>query len=263
MSKPFTVQQWLHRYYHFLLLNTNMGEPARIYLESRGITKDIIKTFKLGFAPINVSPTLRPLKGKGFSFNDLIQEKILLQYQTGKYKGKITDPLKGRIIFPIRDFIGNVIGFGGQALDPKNKIKYINSAESSIFIKGNNFYGIDLAVKEIKNQGYVIVFEGYFDTITAYQAGIKNGVSTLGTTLTINQALLLKDMTRNIIVAFDGDKSGIEASIKSASVLEKSGVMLELAFLPMDMIQMHTSKGKVFKHSNKRSLLMQHHLRNV
>lgn len=227
----YTVHEWLEKYYHFVIMNTKEGKQAKEYLLSRGIDKDTIRTFKLGFAPKNVKPTLGFLKSKGYNFNDLVADKVLTRYKSGKYKGKLTDPFKGRITFPIRNYQGKTVGFGGRTLDSENKVKYINTPETKNFIKGDNVYGLELAKEEIKNQGYVILFEGYFDTITAYQAGIKNSVSTLGTALTVNQALLLKDVTKNIIIAFDGDRAGVEASFKSASVLQKIGCNIRIAHI--------------------------------
>lgn len=232
MSKNYSVQEWLKKYYHFILMHTKIGKPAKEYLLQRGIYKETMRTFRLGFAPHDVKPTLGFLKGKGFSFNELVEQKILKRYTSGELKGRLTDPFKGRIIFPICDFQGKTIGFGGRTMDKENKVKYINSPETDVFVKGDNVYGFDLAKEEIKKQGYAILFEGYFDTITAYQAGIKNSVSTLGTALTVNQALLLKNITNNVVITFDGDKAGMESSFKSASVLNKVGCKVRISHIP-------------------------------
>lgn len=250
MSRKLTIHEWLERYYHYILIHTKMGKRAMNYLNNRGITKETIKKFKLGFSPFDVKPTLEFIKGKGFSFNDLVSQKLLTRYKSGKYKGKLTDPFKNRITFPIQNHHGKTVGFGGRTLNKNNKVKYINSPESNVFVKGDNLYGFHLAKDEIKRLGYVIIFEGYFDVITAYQSKIKNSVSTLGTALTVNQALLIKDITKNVVIAFDGDDAGKEASFKSASILKDIGCNVRIAHIhddldPDDYIQKHG--GNQFK----------------
>lgn len=251
MSGKHSVIEWLARYYHFVLMNTEAGSHALEYLLDRSISEETIKEFQLGYSPKKVRPTLGFLKGKGFSFNDLVDAKILIRYQNGKYKGKLSDPFRGRITIPIKNHLGKTVAFGGRTLDKNNKVKYINSPETSEFIKGDNIFGFSLAKQEIKNLGFAILFEGYFDAITAYQSGIKNSVATLGTALTVNQALLIKSITENVVIAFDGDQAGMEASFKSASILESVGCNVRIAHIdneldPDDYIKKH-GKDKFIK----------------
>lgn len=244
MSNMYSAHEWLKKYYHHVLLNTDIGQEAKQYLINRGINEETIKQFKIGFSPDNIKATLGFLKAKGFSFTKLVEGKVLTRYNNGK----LTDPFKNRIVFPIQNYRGQTIGFGGRTLIEENKVKYINTPETDIFIKGDNVYGLDVSKEEIKNQGYAIVFEGYFDLITAYQHDIKNALATLGTALTINQALLIKDITPNVVIAFDGDKAGMESSFKSASVLEQVGCNVKIAYFdnnldPDDFIKKYGIEG--------------------
>lgn len=223
MSKNHTPHEWLERFYHHILMHTEIGEKAKVYLKNRGISKEVMREFKLGYSPYKIKSTLGFLKGKGFSFNDLVSQKVLIRYKSGKYKGKLSDPFRGRIVFPIKNFNGNTVAFGGRSLDDNHKIKYINSAESNDYVKSDNLYGFSRSKQNIKKEGYAILLEGYFDLITSHQNGINNTVATLGTALTVNQALLLKNVTDNVVVVFDGDDPGRESSFRSASILEMIG----------------------------------------
>lgn len=227
----YTANEWLERYYHYVLLNTSVGAKAKEYLQKRYINEEMIKEFKIGYSPSRVEPTLGFLKAKGFSFNELINQKVLIRYQSGKYKGKLSDPFKGRIVFPIKNFQGKTVAFGGRTLDKNNKVKYINSGENPHFIKGDNLYGFSQAKEHIRREGYVILLEGYFDVIRAHQNNIKNTVATLGTSLTRNQALLIKSVTPNVLIAFDGDDAGIESGFKSTSVLKEVGCTVRIGHI--------------------------------
>lgn len=112
-----------------------------------------------------------------------------------------------------------------------NKVKYFNSPDTNIYKKGDNLYGFGLAKEEIENQGYAILLEGYLDVIAAHQSGVKNSVATLGTALTINQALLIKSITSNVVICFDGDKAGMETSFKTASILKDVGCNIVISHI--------------------------------
>lgn len=236
--------EWLEKYYHFVLMNTKVGKKAKEYLLQRGIEEDTIKKFKLGYSPYDVRPTLVFLKGKGFDLDDLVKRRVISQFKSGKQKGKFTDNFKGRIIFPIQNHYGKTIAFGGRSLRSNDKIKYLNSPETKNFVKGDNLYAFSHAKKNIKKQEFVVLLEGYFDVISAHQAGLKNSVATLGTALTVNQAVLLRSVTKNVVISFDGDKAGMESSLKSASILEKVGCNVRIANIegdldPDEFIQKH------------------------
>lgn len=225
--KAYEAQEWLEKFYHHILLYTKQGKGAREYLKSRGINDHTIKTFRIGFSPLTSDVTFEFLKRKGFDYRNLVDSNILRRLNSGK----LSNILRNRIVFPIRDFKDHTVAFGGRAIDQNNKIKYINSEESVIFKKHKNLFGFNLAREEIKNQSYTVLMEGYFDVLKAHQHGVKNVVASLGTALTTNQALLLKSLTENIIIAYDGDAAGFESSFRSAAVLDNVGCNVRIAYI--------------------------------
>lgn len=229
MGRQYTPQEWLARFYNHLLMYTKEGEEAKKYLKERGINEKTIEKFKLGFSPKNEQITLDFLKLKGFNLEMLATEKILTRYQSGRKRGKIGDLFRGRITIPITDFKGDVVAFGGRSMKKDDKIKYINSPSSNQYVKGDNLFGFSYAEKYIRKSGFVILVEGYFDFLQVYQAGFKNVVAVLGVALTPNQALLLKDVTSNAVIVFDGDEAGKKASFKIAKMLKTVGVNVTIA----------------------------------
>ena len=232
MNKNHSVFDYLREYYHNVLLKTKSGEKALHYLLNRGINEEMIKKFRLGYSPANSKSTIQFLKKKGFGINELIELGILKKYESGQYKGKVTDPFKNRVIFPLNNENGKTLGFAGRALDENNKIKYYNSPESDLFKKGNLLYGLDVSADSIQKYGFAILFEGYFDCIAAHQFGITNSIATMGTALTQDQAALLKKVTNNVVIVFDGDDAGINASFRTAALLKNVGCNVKIAYIP-------------------------------
>src|SRR5690625_3286447 len=187
MQKRHTPMEWLTKFYHHLLLYSKEGKKAKAFLESRGITEQTMRQFSLGCAPKNEKFTLEFLSNKGFNLGALANEKVLTRYQSGRKKGQIGDLFSGRITIPITDFKGDVVAFGGRSLQKNDKIKYINSPNNKHYQKSDNLFGFSQSKEYIKKKGYVILVEGYFDYLQAYQAGFKNTVAVLGTALTSNQ----------------------------------------------------------------------------
>lgn len=224
----YTPNQWLMKYYHHLLLYSKEGEQAKEYLIKRGITEETIKKFALGYSPRNEKMTLEFLKSKGFKLEALTEQKILTRYRSGKKEGQIGDLFSGRITIPITDFKGDVVAFGGRSIRKNEKIKYINSPSNEKYVKGDNLFGFSHAEKYIRKKGFVILVEGYFDFLQVYQAGFKNVVAVLGVALTPSQALLLKSVTNNAVVTFDGDSAGREASFKIGKMLKQVGFNVKI-----------------------------------
>lgn len=219
--------EWLTKYYHHLLKYTENGETALDYFRDRGISDETIDLFELGYAPNEEAVTADFLLKKGFHQQSLIKSGIL------SLKGEIAiDPFKARIIFPINNHLGKTVGFGGRAIQENHQPKYLNSPENELFHKGSLLYNFDLAKNEIRKKSEVIVLEGYMDVITAYQAGFKNTVATLGTALSETQAKLLKRYTETIIICFDADNAGIQASYQAALILQKIGADIRIARVP-------------------------------
>lgn len=231
MKDAYQAHEWLKKFYSYILLYTKEGKEAKNYLLKRGISEETMKAFKIGFSPRKASSTLTFLKGKKFSYRELVKQKVLYRYSNGN----LTDPFKNRIVFPINDYQGRTVAFGGRTMDKNNKVKYYNTPETRIFKKGDNLFGFDLAKEEITNQGFAILLEGYFDVVTLHQHGIKNGVASLGTSLTTNQAILLKNVTNNIVITYDGDEAGKENAFRSASVLKSVGCNVLIAYVENEL----------------------------
>lgn len=218
----------LVKFYHSCLLKTNAGEKGRRYLKERGFTADTIQTFELGYAPEDWELATRFLIKRGFS-GEVMQKAGLLSKR--EFDGKYFDRFRDRVMFPIWDQKGAPIAFGGRVIGD-GKPKYLNSPETEIFHKGKTLYAFHLAKPTIRERKQVILFEGYVDVVTAHQAGLKNAVATLGTSLTEEQAYLLRRHAESVVICYDSDSAGVEAAFRAASILEKAGCYVKIATLP-------------------------------
>lgn len=221
-----SAHNWLTKLYHHLLRYTQDGKEGYEYLKSRGINDDSIDQFELGFSPAVKGFTADFLEGKGFHQQLLVKAGLLNLLDDNS----IVDRFAGRIIFPIRNHLGKTVAFGGRTVTGQHP-KYINSSESELFQKNRLLFNFDLAKRHIRKESEVILFEGQMDVISAYQAGVKNVVATLGTSLTDNQAKLLKRYVDTVILCYDGDQAGINASFKAANLLRQVGCKVKIANL--------------------------------
>ena len=187
------------------------------YLSSRGLKKETITAFGLGYAPPDGTALTDYLRSQGISDDDLLMLGLSSQGKNGLY-----DKFRDRVIFPIINSNDKVIGFGGRAIGDAMP-KYLNSPESSIFLKKNNLFGLNLTRREISDADRAIMVEGYMDLISLYQAGIKNVAASLGTALTDNQARLICRYSKNIVLAYDSDQAGISAALRGISVIQGAG----------------------------------------
>lgn len=187
------------------------------YLVSRGLSKDSITAFGLGYAPADGTALTDHLRSEGVSDEDLLMLGLSNQGKNGLY-----DKFRDRVMFPIINSNDKVIGFGGRAIGDI-KPKYLNSQESDVFLKKNNLFGLNLTRKEISDAGRAIIVEGYMDLISLYQAGVRNVAASLGTALTDNQARLLCRYSRNIVLSYDSDAAGINAALRGISVINNAG----------------------------------------
>lgn len=201
-------------YFDSLTAKKNIGYP---YLKQRGISDDIIKKFGLGYAPGKGNSLCTYLLSEGVKEDDLIKLGLAKKGKNGLY-----DYFRNRVMFPIFNTNGKVIGFGGRAIGDA-KPKYLNSAESEIFLKKNNLYALNFSKSAISENNKVIVVEGYMDAISLYQAGICNVVASLGTALTDNQAKLLSRYSKNVILSYDSDNAGINAALRGIDVITNAG----------------------------------------
>lgn len=189
--------------------------PAKVYLKNRGLTQEIIETFKIGYSPEGWDNLVKYFLSKKAPM--ALTQSLGLTRQK-PYKKESYDIFRNRIMFPILSPKGEVLGFGARTIANENP-KYLNSPESEVFHKGKVLYGLNEAAKHIRIEDSVIVVEGYMDLVTLYQYGFKNVVATLGTALTHDHAKLLKRSTKNIIVLFDSDQAGQFAQERSLPIL--------------------------------------------
>ncbi|MFA5560521.1 MAG: DNA primase [Acholeplasmataceae bacterium] len=230
-EKDYLLLEEATKFFQFNLLQTTQGKEALDYVTKRIEKEAHIKHFKIGYARKDYDSAYLMLKDKGYAVTDMIRLGLVKQNEQGDYY----DLFRNRIIFPITNPDGKIIGFSGRAIDPKEKAKYINGPETKIFKKGKTLYHIHEASPTIRKEKNVILFEGFFDVISAYQAGVKNSVATMGTALTSDHAKLIKKYTDSVVVGFDGDSAGQQAALQSIPILEREGLKVAVLIIPEKM----------------------------
>ncbi|MCS7206420.1 MAG: DNA primase [Dehalococcoidia bacterium] len=217
-------------YHHYLLSSVEAG-PARDYLRRRGVQPDTIARFQVGVAPSTGDALKRHLVQKGYPEDLLEQAGLLIRRDDGYTR----DLFVGRLLFPIADRQGRLIGFGGRSLDGSEP-KYLNTPRTPIFDKGNALYALHLAVEPARKEGMVVVVEGYFDVLLLHQAGFTYVVASMGTSLTEGQARLLHGLAPTVVLALDPDTAGHEATLRT----------LEGAWHLLDRPTLGTARGLTF-----------------
>ncbi|KHE72848.1 DNA primase [Halobacillus sp. BBL2006] len=233
------AHQWLTKLYHHLLRNSKDGKSAYQYLIDRGFTEDTIKKYQIGYSPNSKDFVVTFLEKKGFHPQTMVKAGLLSSNEQGEY----ADRFRGRVIFPLRNHLGKTVAFAGRSLGQQEP-KYLNSPETELFHKGRLLYNFDQARSAIRKQKTVILFEGFGDVISADQAGVHNGVATMGTSISSSQANLLKRYVDKVIICYDGDEPGIEAAVKAAKLIKGVGCQTFVARIPDgmdpdDFIQQH------------------------
>lgn len=203
-------------YFHYLLVHEPEAQAARLYAEKRGLSKESISDFQLGYAPNKWDGLTGYLTKSGYAAEEQLAVGLIVPRDTGGYY----DRFRNRLIFPIRDIKGRAVGFGGRALDDSLP-KYLNSPQSILFDKSSIIFGIDRAQGPVREKDSVVITEGYMDTITAHQYGFSNTVASMGTALTDRQISILRKLSKNIIVALDADPAGIEATTRSILTIDE------------------------------------------
>lgn len=220
------------QHYHRVLMAAPAGKPAVRYLEGRGVSRETMATFQLGYAVDDWHDLEQHLRRAGISQPDMLAAGLLGESDSGN----VYDRFRGRLIFPIRDVRGQVIGFAGRVLDDSVP-KYLNSPQTSLFDKGSVLYGIDLARRSIRETGRVIIVEGYMGVIVLQQCGVPNVVACMGTALTERQLRILKPMTEVLILALDADTAGRLAT--------ERGVRMAQELLKQRVVPVLTARGLV------------------
>lgn len=205
------------------------ANPGYTYMINRGISHETLNKFGIGYADESWDSLYKHLTGMGFD-----KEKLLELGLISESKGKYYDKFRNRVMFPIMNTNGKVIGFGGRIIGDGNP-KYLNSQESRVFLKKNNLYGLNITRQDIGKENQAILVEGYMDVISLYQSGIRNVSASLGTALTENQAKLLKRYTQNIVLSYDADQAGINAALRGIDILHKENCKVKV---------LHVTDGK-------------------
>lgn len=212
----------------YFFSNLTRNNKAKEYFKRRGISEATIRKFGLGYSLDGWSNLIKYLKRKNFSEQILLEAGLVIKNEKNN---TIYDRFRNRVMFPVFDVRGKVIGFGGRVLDD-SKPKYLNSPETLIFHKGVNLYGLNFAIKNGNPDRYFIIVEGYMDCISLHQHGITNTVASLGTALTENQARLLKRYADKVIISYDADVAGQTATLRGLKILRNAGFDVRVLLIP-------------------------------
>ena len=225
-------------YNHYL--NTKLAIDAKEYLTKRKITDEIIDMFEIGYAPSN-NILLKAFEKMNFNKVSMYESGLVIESNAGY------DRFSNRIMFPLHDANGRVVGFSGRIYKPtQHDSKYINSPESDIFVKGETLYHYHQCREAVKKAGFVYLLEGFMDVIAMYKAGIENTVAIMGTALTKGHIQALKRLTSTICLCLDGDHAGQTAMSKATRQLEEAGLLVKIIILPngKDPDEIYESDGK-------------------
>lgn len=221
-----TTNQELYDIYEYALkcyqnhLNTESGQAAKEYLHERNINDEVIKEFRIGYSFQKREQLTNMLRKKGYSDKDLLRSGLVIQNEYG-----FTDIYYDRVMFPLCDMNGRVVGFSGRIHRPGKDFKYINTKETEIFKKGELLYNYHRAKDIARQKNQVIVMEGFMDVIRAFTIDVKNAIATMGTAVTKEQALAIKKMGKEVILCFDGDAAGEKATYACSNELLAIGVV--------------------------------------
>ena len=228
-ERMFNINSFAQEYFSNIMMTSDEGQSVGLaYFHERGFRDAIINRFQLGYCPNSGSAFTDYATQHGYDKDLLIKVGL-----TGSYEDRIYDRYQGRVIFPIHNLTGKVIGFGGRILTKeKTKAKYVNSPESEIYNKSQTLYGIFFARNEISRLDNCILVEGYADVLSMHQAGIENVVASSGTSLTTEQIRMISRYTKNITMLYDGDAAGIHAALRGTNMILEEGMNVRIVVLP-------------------------------
>ncbi len=226
-DRYYQINEWARDYFRHQLEKSPQAEPAREYLQKRGISPEICEKFQIGFAPPQWDGLKNYLLGRKCRPQELMELGLLNQGERGNYYDRFRD----RIIFPVWNPSGRVVAFGGRVLGDEQP-KYLNSPETPVFHKSKVLYAINIARQALRREGYAVIVEGYLDAIAAHQFGVENTVASLGTSLTPEQARLVLRYTVDSLIAYDGDAAGVRAALRGLDILQTSGARVRVLTMP-------------------------------
>ncbi len=222
----FEANEKAAEFFHFILTSHPLGKPALEYLYKRGLTDETIKAFQLGYSPNSWDSLTNFLTKRGFTLQQLIDIGLVVPSKNRGY-----DRFRGRIMFPLSDVKGHIIGFSGRVL-LGGEPKYINSPQTILFDKSNFLFGLQLSKGDIRSKNQAIIVEGEMDMLMSYQSGVKNIVASKGTALTTGHIELLKKYTDTVALCFDKDLAGDAASRRGIEMAEQAGLHLKVVQVP-------------------------------
>lgn len=226
----YVLSAWASKFFTEQLWKTEMGQVIGLnYFKERGYREDIIKKFELGYSPEEWTALVDKAQVAGFHPDYLAASGLAIE----RDDKSLYDRFRGRVMFPIHNLTGRVIGFGGRTLKTDKKVaKYVNSPESEIYHKSDVLYGLNFAKKAIMEEDNCYLVEGYADVLSVHQAGVENVVSSSGTSLTTGQIKLISRFTKNVTILYDGDEAGIKASLRGTDMLLEEGLNVKVLLFP-------------------------------
>jgi len=226
----YVLSAWASKFFAEQLWKTEMGQVIGLnYFKERGYREDIIKKFELGYSPEEWTALVDKAQVAGFHPDYLAASGLAIE----RDDKSLYDRFRGRVMFPIHNLTGRVIGFGCRTLKTDKKVaKYVNSPESEIYHKSDVLYGLNFAKKAIMEEDNCYLVEGYADVLSVHQAGVENVVSSSGTSLTTGQIKLISRFTKNVTILYDGDEAGIKASLRGTDMLLEEGLNVKVLLFP-------------------------------
>ncbi len=214
------VQRDAAFFYNHVLTATKAGQRGMAYARKRKLTGDIIQHFKIGYAPAQDNLLLTYLRGKKYDDDELAKSGLFVQSKDGR----LFDRFRDRLMFPLGSESGQIVGFSGRRIsNDKTIAKYMNSPETAVFTKSKVLFHFAEAKKAARQEKHLVLYEGYMDVISAYKAGVHAGIASMGTSLTDEQVYLLRRVTRNVIINYDGDDPGVHAEERAARMFQRAG----------------------------------------
>ncbi|OYW67330.1 MAG: DNA primase, partial [Aerococcus viridans] len=230
------IHEELRQFYHYLLMNTENGHQGLTYLYDRGLSKETLDAFQIGIAPEDGRLAAQHLLNKEFTIEELQLSGIFVGDQD-----RLKDRFAGRVMFPLRNPQGKTVGFSGRILPGSNRYKshpdaakYLSGAETEIFEKNTFLFNLDLAQNEARRAKELVLFEGFMDVIASHNEGVGNGVASMGTSLTNNQIKAIERTSKQVLIAYDGDKPGQKATLRAINLIQNQSSRLKLNVLAFE-----------------------------
>lgn len=229
----YEINKFATQYFTDQLVRARADHPVREYIQRRGLTKETLEAFRVGLAPQEWDGLLSAMQAKGVPLDLAEEARLIVARKEGK-AGHF-DMFRNRLMFPILNTMGDPVAFGGRVLNPEDNPKYLNSPETPVFEKKKVLYGLHQTARHIRSQDQAVIVEGYMDAVSLYQAGVQNVAAVMSSSLTHEQARLIKRMTRNVVMLLDGDAAGMDGAERSLPILLEGDLYPKGLFLPDGM----------------------------